>query len=92
MQPTYSSITYQVSTEDLDVIETQDYGLVITNTEPGLLNHLKNGLHPSDFRQNADSNYTFLLTPKNYQQNMEILLTLPDEIVFSGPEIKCYGL
>ena len=34
-EPTYNSITYQVYTTELAVIESQATGMIVTNTVPG---------------------------------------------------------
>ena len=66
--------------------------MTVTNTIAGELSQFKNGLLPSEFKQNFNSNYTFEVSPVNYAQNMFIVLTLPKEIFFGSSNVNCYGL
>ena len=91
-EPTIDSIIYEVFTTSGNLIEELLEGYPIVNTEPGELSPYKNGLLPDEFQANYETNYTLEVYFVNYKQNLDILLTLPEEINFGTDAVYCEGL
>jgi hypothetical protein len=66
--------------------------LRVNNTIPGDFNPNITSAWPSDFRQNATANYTLTFSPVNYEQGMQIVITLPRQINFTNQTMICMGL
>jgi hypothetical protein len=86
------SIKYEVIQKDGAVIESRYDNNKIVNVIPGELNSKTSGIVPSNFKQGAPANYTLEIAPTNYEQNMDMIVTLPKEISFTGDDLKCIGL
>jgi hypothetical protein len=91
-QPTTESINYSVYTANGVLMEDLTEGFPIINNVPGDLSQYQNGLLPGDFRSSFETNYTLEVYLENYEQNMNIILTLPPEISFATDTIVCEGL
>lgn len=92
--PTDDTLQYTVYTDNGFMIEHTDfsYDLKINNTVEGEFDPNKTAAMPSDFRQNVRANYTLTFSPLNYQQNMKIVVTLPNEINFTNETLICEGM
>ena len=82
---------FQTVTSDNYLIESKSTGLEILNVEPGVLSNQTTGVTPNYWEKNTAANYTIGFVPKNYEQAMKILITVPKEIQI--PEnFTCRGL
>lgn len=91
-EPTFNSITYEVSSQDGDLLETKYDGNVLINDIPGYLDANRNGFLPGIFEQGQITNYTMTLVPENYLQNMKIFVTLPPQIDLDDVAPICIGI
>lgn len=74
--------------------------MIITNTLTGNLSQYKNGLVPTVFESDVLTNYTVEVLPVNYEQNMNIIIYLPDgknetsKIKLPSEEegVECFGI
>ena len=62
------------------------------NNEMGVLSGIKNGIIPGDFRTDFESNYTLTVNLDNFEKNMRVILTLPEEIDFGDEDPYCTGI
>jgi len=94
------SLIYRVFTSDNVLFEELDEGMIITNTLTGNLSQYKNGLVPTVFESDVLTNYTVEVLPVNYEQNMNIIIYLPDgknetsKIKLPSEEegVECFGI
>ena len=82
------------------MFEELNTGLEIINLTPGELSQYKNGLIPKSFESDVLTNYTIEVLPVNYEQNMNIILHLPEgknetakiKLPIEEQGVKCFGL
>lgn len=89
--PTDTSIIYKVSNKDGVLVEDLEEGLIITNTEMGVLSYFQNGLIPATWVKDDITSYTLSFFAKNFVQNMKITITLPEEIDLPSKDVTCLG-
>jgi hypothetical protein len=65
-------------------------GLVIENQARGRLSNLTTGVTPSYWETKQAADYTVEFAPVNFEQRMQILITVPDTITIPD-EIICHG-
>ena len=92
--PTDDAIQYTVYTSNGFMIEHTAFSdkLKVNNTVRGDLDPARSSARPDDFRQNVLANYTLAFSPVNYQQNLQIIITLPPQVKFSNKTLFCEGL
>lgn len=93
-EPTLDAINYSVYTEKMFEIEKTSFAhfLRVNNTIPGDFDVNKTSIVPNDFRLNEEANYTLSFSPVNYEQNMDIVLTIPKEVEFTSQPLRCEGI
>lgn len=75
-QPSSKSVEYSSYTNGY-LIETQTSQLILKNEEPGEFDWYSSSIIPGMFLKESIQNYTLSFVPKNYNQNMYIVLELP---------------
>jgi hypothetical protein len=83
---------YTVKSSDLAVVEYQDDINIIANAVYGNLLNETTGIVPSTFEQGAPANYTLVIAPQNYEQNMQIVVKIAPEVDFVSDELRCHGI
>jgi len=73
-------------------VEFVNEGYHLVNTEPGYLDIKLNSILPENFERGLISNYTIVLTPTNFLQNMTVVVSLPDQIKMGSEGLSCFGL
>lgn len=90
MRPT-ASIEYYALNPSGAILEQQTKGMPVVNTVQGLLSSCKNGIVPSTKTLGQTVPYILTLTPNNYDQNLQVQLTVPPEITIPS-SITCSGI
>ena len=91
LRPATGSIEYRVQTSKGYTIEAYTEDLEVVNTKAGQLLSQYAGVSPAYFEKDAITNYTVAFSPINYEQNMKIVVVVPEQITFNET-IKCIGL
>ena len=90
MRPTTGTVVYSVVTADGNAVESMTTDLTFQNTEWGTLDRSLIEISPSYWEKAKPANYSFILTPNNYEQNMKIYILLPKQVrVPDNWERKC---
>ena len=91
-KPAEKSIEYYVYSSTGNLFEEYVDGIFLQNDTPGQLDALQNGILPGDFRTDFEANYTLTVNLNNFEKNMRIIMSLPEQISFGDEDPECTGL
>ena len=80
MRPTSGTVKYAVETAEGNAVESMTTDLTFQNTEWGERDRNLIEISPSYWEKGKPANYSFIIAPNNYEQNMKIYILLPQQI------------